>query len=89
MTKPICLLYFPENFVGGHDSNWIYKFMRSLNGETDGEWKPNERTQDYIWFCFYKDNITEPELQVFHEKDWTDIQQQELKELILNLLPKT
>lgn len=37
----------------------------------------------------YNEDATPIELQVFHEKNWTEIQQQELKDLIINSLPQT
>lgn len=88
MAKPIAIIYFPEEFyVGSGRRDWIYQYMHQLNGEPDATTaiKPERKDYytDYYWFCFYKGGITEPELKVFHEKDWTEIQQNELKQLII------
>lgn len=86
-ARPICVIYFPSTFVGSDkDRGWIYNYMRFLNGEQDdgSNWKHSEYFTEYYWFCFYKDGINEPEFQVFHEKDFTEIQYTELKELVLN-----
>jgi hypothetical protein len=84
--KPICVIYFPTEYssMGGMISNWIYEYMAFLNGEPmeQYEFGAAERFKDYCWFCFYKDSINEPEFKVFHEKDFTEIQYQELKQLV-------
>ena len=85
MSKPIVVIYFPDNFMtGSGDSNWIYEYMQVLNGEspTNNKWYLTHDYTDYHWFCFYKYDIQEPELKVFYEKDFTEIQYQELKQLI-------
>jgi hypothetical protein len=93
MPKPICIIYFPENTIdGAGEGNWIYEYMRYLNGEqSNGNEKWEDRKDywsDYYWFCFYKYDIQEPQIQVFHEKDFTEIQYKELKQLIISHLPK-
>ena len=90
MSKPIAVIYFPENFTGGRNSSWIYEYMGVLNGEipANNKWDLSHDYSDYHWFCFYKDNITQPELQVFYEKDFTPIQYEELKQIIQESLPK-
>lgn len=87
MAKPICVIYFPDHFVDGiAERNWIYEYMRFLNGDRDQEdkykYRGFENFNDYHWFCFYKQGINEPELKVFYEKDFTEIQFEELKKLI-------
>lgn len=87
MAKPIAVIYFPENFQSAGNSNWIYEYMRYLNGELpiDGEINFGDNGKywtDYYWFCFPKRDILEPQLEVFHEKDFTEIQYEELKALI-------
>lgn len=84
MAKPICVIYFPETMqttLG--DRGWIYNYMRFLNGEKDLPMKSSDYFTEYYWFCFYKYEIDAPEFEVFHEKDFTDIQYNELKELVL------
>ncbi|MES2382818.1 MAG: hypothetical protein V4538_17355 [Bacteroidota bacterium] len=90
-VKPICVIYFPDLFEA-QNRQWIYEYMRYLNGEqSDGSNKWDDRKDywsNYYWFCFYKQDITEPELKVFHPKDFTDIQFQELKDMVLTELEK-
>lgn len=89
--KPIVVIYFPDMFVaGGSDRNWIYEYMAALNGETDGmsKWKFSSDYTDYHWFCFYKYDISEPELKVFYEKYFTPIQYEELKQMVLDSIEK-
>ena len=86
-VKPIVVIYFPNLFESGGERNWIYKFMAHLNGKPSNEnnvkWVgENGYWKDYYWFCFYKEDITEPELKVFYEKDFTPIQFEGLKKLI-------
>lgn len=88
MAKPIAIIYFPDNWVDNMgERNWIYEYMAYLNGElresdirkwpeSKGYWK------DYYWFCFYNHDITAPNIIVYHEKDFTDIQYKELEKLI-------
>ena len=91
MTKPICVIYFPESFIGDRERSWIFDYMRYLNGEQDGidgKMRPSNYWSDYYWFCFYKDGISEPELKVFYEKDFTEIQFNELKSLVMESIQK-
>lgn len=95
MPKPIVIIYFPDQFVaGGSGRRWIYEYMRYLNGEEPNEsakvhWPQSDYWKDYYWFCFYKNDIQEPEFKIFHEKDFTEIQYNELKELINQSLKET
>lgn len=89
MAKPIAIIYFPDN-MGSPEKNWIYQYMAFLNGEKTehgisfGEKK--DYWKDYYWFCFYDYDIDKPEIKVFYEKDFTDIQYNELKKLITQSL---
>jgi hypothetical protein len=85
MAKPICIIYFPENMQPANGRvDWIFDFARFLNGEQcSGEkWKQENYFKDYYWFCFYKHDIAAPEFKVFYEKNFIEIQYQELKEII-------
>lgn len=84
MAKPICIIYFPEKYSASIKKDWIYDYMKFLNAEKveNASWRYSEYFTEYYWFCFYKHDIDVPEFQVFHEKDFTDIQYQELKEMI-------
>ncbi len=88
MAKPICVIYLPFNFeLGNGRDNAPSELMKALNGNF-GEPKSDSRIEysdywkDYYWFSFFKDGIDAPEFKVFHEKDFTDIQYQELKSMI-------
>lgn len=91
-VKPICVIYFPDSFYTNKERHWIYEYMRYLNGEqSDGSIKWSDRKDywnQYYWFCFYKQDITEPELQVFHPKDFTEANYQELKDLVMKEIEK-
>lgn len=76
MPKPIVVIYWPENEGSNAD-----KVMSILNGWDDNE-SAGDYWKEYYWFCFPKRNICEPEFQVFHEKDFTDIQFEELKKMV-------
>lgn len=89
MSKPICVIYLPENISIGGDGygEAPMKLMEVFNNYF-GQEPPqghisNDYWKDYYWFCFTKYEISEPEFKVFYEKDFTDIQFAELKELIL------
>jgi len=92
MPKPICIIYFPDLFDVNNNRNWIYDYMRALNGEENKDSKTNYKLShdysDYHWFCFYKDEITEPEFKVFYEKDFTQIKFDELKQIVSNSIEK-
>jgi hypothetical protein len=81
-TQPICIIYFPKDFSFGEGELHVrpLDLMKEFNGWINPN--PKEPLGGYLWFCFFKDNITEPEFKVFHEKDFTKIQYLELKQLI-------
>ncbi len=85
MAKPICIIYFPDQFYPNRTRRWIYDYMRFLNGDVDNDeaLKESEYYKDYYWFCFYKIGINEPEFKVFYEKDFSEIKFEELKQLVL------
>lgn len=89
MAKPIAIIYFPDFFDGGKNRNWIYEYMRFLNGEQTNndqkiDWgEKKDYWTEYYWFCFYDSDIQTPEIRVYHEKDWTEANQQQLTELIM------
>ncbi len=83
MSKPICVIYLPYSLDGGNGRMLTpVDLMSALNGRDDSKHKPDDYWKDYLWFSFYKDDIIAPEFQVFHEKDFTEIQYEELKELL-------
>jgi len=92
MAKPIAIIYFPDGFISERlNHSWIYDYMSFLNGEDRDDakvkWGNNKGYfSQHYWFCFYKMDIAEPEFKVFHEKDFTEIQYEELKQLITESL---
>lgn len=87
MSKPICVIYLPENYdLGSGADNAAIAMMEALNGLSDGKHKATDYWKEYYWFCFPKAEITEPEFQVFYEKDFTEIQFKELEKLITDSL---
>ena len=94
MAKPICIIYIPEHYSSGKgDNRWIFQYADFLNGNPNPDsnisWGNSEVYSDYLWFCFPKDEIDAPEFKVFYDKDFTPIQFEELKQLILNSTEKT
>lgn len=84
--KPIVVIYLPRHYD-------VFKsidpgeLMAILNGNFGGDdnlvkIKVTKYWMDYYWFCFYKDEIDEPEFQVFYQKDQQPISNDELKKLI-------
>jgi len=92
-AKPICVIYFPDQFYEGNNRNWIYKFMRHLNGDDIGDtnikWesKKDYWTQ-YYWFCFYKEDILSPEIVVHNVKDIAPTLIEELKAMVNEAIEK-
>jgi hypothetical protein len=88
-VQPICVIYLPtesypyETFKSAKP----FQLMNEFNG-----WNNPERIREplggYLWFCFYKDSITEPEFKVFYEKDWDEIGFEELKKLVTDSINK-
>lgn len=84
-AKPIAVLYLPENIFFDQNES-VASMMATLNAWGD-EGKPAPGLEGYLWFVFKKRDLETPELQVFHPKDFTEIQFQELKQLVINNLP--
>lgn len=84
MAKPICVMYIPHNY-GSWEPNLLMEILNGFNGsdaEITNKITITDYWADYYWFCFHKDDITEPALQVFCEKDFTPIKFEELKNFI-------
>jgi len=85
-VKPIAIIYFPDQYyeIENGNRNWIYQYAGALNGEKlENKWKLSTDYTQYYWFCFYKPDIDTVEMQVFHPKDFTEIQFQELKDMVM------
>ncbi len=79
MSKPIAIVYFPENISMGNDDVNYGEITAGLN----------KTYPDYYWFCVPDNNAEKIYLQVFYEKDFTEIQYQELRKLIEKSLQPT
>lgn len=91
MTKPIAILYIPDSDsgLGLSSQRQAMDFMESLNDgygdpNPSGRLRTNGFWKDYYWFVFVDCDIRTPKLKVFYEKDFTKIQFNELKDLVLN-----
>lgn len=82
--KPIAIIYFPYDFSFFEGGNKIkpLDLMEEFNGWRNPS-NPREPLGGYLWFCFHKEDITEPEFKVFHIKDLTEIEYTEFKEMVL------
>lgn len=83
-VKPIAVMYIPYSDFWGPNMQ-VSDMMILLNGWDDNK-SLGERFEDYLWFVFVKPSIEAPELQVFHPKDFTEIQHQELKKLVTSYI---
>lgn len=88
MPKPIVVIYFPDTYDIGNTRNWIYEYARAMNGEPNNKFETDDRFLDYHWFCFYKNDIQEPEFKVFYDKDFDEIKFGELKKLVQDAVAK-
>jgi hypothetical protein len=86
-AKPICVIYLPEHWsFGNMDRDGASELMKALNGgfgNDDNRVQYTDYWKEYYWFCFTKYDIEAPEFKVFHAKDFTEIQFNELKDLIM------
>jgi len=85
MPKPIVVIYFPDNFYLGPNDASPASIMHVFNGDHP-RIEPHPAMLDYLWFCFSKYGIDAPEFQVFHPKDFTEIEFNDLKQIVLNHL---
>lgn len=83
MIKPIAVVYIPRYALEfGMGIANPSEIAAGFNGEESKFTFNRELYKDYLWFCFPTDN--EFKIEVFHPKDFTEIQYNELKELITN-----
>jgi hypothetical protein len=82
MIKPIAVIYIPyDSILSSSQTLDCWSIAASFNGVDPKYSMPRELYQDYLWFCFPTEE-NEVKLEVFHPKDFTEIQYNELKELI-------
>ena len=88
MVKPIAVLYIPRTLSsnGGQEIN-PFELALGFNGESYIYKMTRELYQDYLWFCFPSDD-NDFTMEVFHPKDFTEIQYNELKQLIISEISK-
>jgi hypothetical protein len=80
MTKPIAVLYLPsDEYFGPHTR--VGDLVAAFNGYHPDIQMPSGFS-DYLWFIFVNGELYVPELKVFHEKDFTEIQYEELRQMI-------
>ena len=90
-TKPICVIYFPPEFEFSKGGRIVdtSALTRELNGISENTIPQEDNLfSDYLWFCFTKESATEPEFQVFSEKNFSDMEYSELRGLVLSHLTK-
>lgn len=79
MAKPICFLKFNEDRMMSGRGMTLPELFKQF-----GDMMP-----DYYVLCSYSDNVDGLyEVQVFHEKDFTETNYAELKKIIEDSLPK-
>jgi len=73
MAKPIALLNYPDAmFDVGDEERTAVDIIQILN----------KAMPDYYWLCFPNHNLKFPKLQVYFEKDFTNIEYDEIIEKI-------
>lgn|ERR1017187_5576169 len=87
--KPIAVIWFPSEFAVGNEGELLkpLELMAEFNGWT-GTTKPNDDISQYLWFCFSNPDIITPEIKVFLDKDLTEIELEELKQMVLKEVNK-
>jgi len=90
-VKPIVVIYLPENFnIGNNSGSAATELMTILNNnygwEKESKYAVNNYWKDYLWFVFNDYELSIPRFEVFYPKDFTEIQFNELKDLVENKL---
>ena len=80
MSKPIAVIYVPESAFGKNGATVRMSDCMGIMEKFEKE-KP-----DYHWFCFIDYDAPKIELKVFYEKDFSEIQYEELKKLITDAI---
>lgn len=93
MAKPIAVLYIPREYYKSFEREDITNtLMKELNGgfgkPLEGSLYYNQYWIEYYWLVFFKDQIIEPELQVFNVQGQKPIDIEELKQHIETHLNK-
>lgn len=80
MAKPISLFYYPDEMFNGVTDKKV--------SAVDVMQMMNKAMPDYYWLCFPNHNLKFPKLQVFFEKDMTEIEYDDLVDLIRKKVDK-
>lgn len=80
MAKPIVVLYLPSSDTFGFELA-PSDLMAMLN-DNDERRKMAPMFYDYLWFVFVNGELIAPELKVFHEKDYTKEQYDDLYKML-------
>lgn len=78
MAKPIVVIHTPIHFSGS--------FTKSQEMAAKDRDHLSVNYPDYYWFIFPDPKVQIPQFQVFYEKDFTEIQYEELKQLITDAI---
>lgn len=78
--KPIVVLYIPRPDYFG-DMLYPSDLMAAFNGHHDNIKMP-DAFNGYLWFVFVNQDLATPDMRVFHEKDYTEAQYEELKAMV-------
>jgi hypothetical protein len=78
--KPIVVLYIPD---ADFFSSTLppSSLMAAFNGHHNSIAMPDS-FNGYLWFVFINHELVTPDLRVFHEKDYTEIQYEELRGML-------
>lgn len=85
--KPIAVIYLPRNINDNNGQINPFELADGLNGRHSKYDFPIELYGDYLWWCFPSSD-NEFHLEVFHPKDFTEIQYEELKQLLTTEINK-
>lgn len=80
MAKPIALLQLPLTLGNGKMTEW--RDCREIQETMES------KMPDYYWLVIPNHTIETIDFKVYFEKDFTEIQYEELKQLIEKSLPK-
>lgn len=78
--KPIVVMYIPKSDFFSPKMP-PSELMAMFNNDHDRIKMP-EAFYDYLWFVFVNGELVAPELKVFHDKDYTETQYEDLKTMI-------
>lgn len=80
MAKPIVVLYL--NHVDTFGPNLSPGELMALLNDNHSDKKMAPMFYDYLWFVFVNGELPAPELKVFHEKDFTKAQYDDLYKML-------